>query len=550
MMLSWNSSQWTNGPLTQDGIHLAGELGRGRMGVSVSRTTPLEENASGIIMVLTFRVKEQAAGGNTEVVFADLHILDSAADPLSAEVPDPVIFDIKTGISDLRLVTDADIIIDEGDPFFADAVILAPGVDGNRILCQVGINRDGSDPASWQEEVWSDMVLESDDGSGNLFYIAEVAFMRAAGEWFLALRSSLDGGDYIYGGPDGIQDGSDLQLARLSIVPRPAFRYSLAEWNFDYESLFPSIAAQDNRESVFECSGANFTGFLAGYSGLAVNSNGWSNTNDGPCYWWIDISTRGYVSLELSSRQYGSNTGPRDFIVEYSLDGFEWNAIDGSQITVGNNWTSGRLERLPLPAVLENRDRVLLRWIIASDISVNGAITGPTGTNRIDDIVISGINPDPLFISVYPGDANNDGVVNVDDVLPLGMYWLCSGPSAVWENMDFVPRNIEQWIPAGATFADTNGDGTVDHRDLMAVGLHFGKTTGLVNKDNAEPLATLVIDPLQGERIKKVMVGAVSDAALRGIAFSCAETSIRLSFRFLSGNRTIFFFFRISDKGA
>jgi hypothetical protein len=511
----------TTGPLARDGIHLSGELGQGRAGISVSRTAPLGGDASGTFMVLTFRVRENAPGGNTEIVFYDLLILNSAADPVAAGLPPPVILDIETRITGLRLLTAADNTLSEGELFFAAASVFASGVlDNQRIACQVGISPSPSDPESWHEDMWIDMDFDSSDEYDNLRYSAEIAFMRPAGEWFVAVRSALDGGAYVYGGTQGIPDESELQFAVLNIIPRPSFRYSIASWNFDGETLLPSGAAAVNRNASLQIAGATITGFLAGFSGMAVNSNRWSNTDAGPCYWMVEISTTGFVSLEVSSRQYGSGTGPRDFRLEYSIDGFEWNAAAGGEITVGNNWTSGRVDGLPLPAVLEDRERVLLRWIITSDISISGAVTGPTGTNRIDDILISGINPDPLFITVFPGDANNDGVVDADDVLPLGMYWLSTGPAAVWEGNNFSPRSIEQWMPSGATFADTNGDGIVDHRDLLAVGLHFGKSSGTVNKDSTLPLASLTVDPHDGERIKRIMVESVPLTSLRGVAFS------------------------------
>ena len=532
LVVSFNSSilefvSVANGSLTEGGIHLAGELSKGRTGVSVSRTTALPMNAAGIIMVLTFRVRDQAVSGNTEVLFSDLIILDSGADQLNSEIPGPLILGIRTGIVDLRMLVTEDNTIDEGDLFFVEAVLLAAGISENSgMICQVGIHKDDSDPANWEEESWIDMTFTHIDTEDYLHYRAEVAFMRPPGEWFIAVRSSLCGEVFVYGGPDGILTDPYPRLARLNITGRPYFRYPLASWDFNGESLLPSNAIAVNNGSVFQISGSTLTGFLSGYSGMAVNSNRWSNTDDGPCYWWVEFSTKGFVSLEVSSRQYGSATGPRDFHLEYSIDGFQWQRVEGAEIVVGSNWNSGRLDCLPLPAVLENRDKVFLRWIITSDISINGAITGTAGTNRIDDVIISGINPEPRLVTVLPGDSSNDGTVNADDVLPLGIYWLSRGPSAVWENNEFKPRSIEEWIPAGATFADTNGDGIVDHRDLLAVGLHFGKSATVPDKDSPLPLASLVIDPLEGERTRSVLVETSAVTGLRGVAFGIGISGI------------------------
>jgi hypothetical protein len=530
LVVSFNSNilefvSVANGPLTEGGIHLSGELSNGRAGVSVSRTTALPVNAAGVIMVLTFRVRERAVSGNTEVLFSDLIIRDSRADLLHSGIPGPLTLSITTGIVDLRMLVTAHNTIAEGDLFTVEAIFLVAGSSGNQgMVCQAGINRDDSDPASWNEESWIDMTFTGSDAEDYLHYFAEVAFMRAPGEWFLAIRSSLCGEVFVYGGPEGILSHPHSPLARLSITGRPFFRYPLASWDFNMESSLPSKAIAVNNGSVFQISGSTITGYLSGYAGMALNSNRWSDT--GPCYWWVEFSTRGFVSLEVSSRQYGSATGPRDFHLEYSIDGFQWQRIEGAGIVVGSNWNSGRLDCFPLPAAMENRDRVFLRWIISSDISINGAITGSTGTNRIDDVIITGINPEPRLVTVYPGDSSNDGTVNADDVLPLGIYWLSRGPSAAWENVKFTPRSIEEWIPAGATFADTNGDGIVDHRDLLAVGLHFGKSVAVPDKEGAMPLASLVIDPLEGERTRKIMIESNAVRGLRGVAFGIGISGI------------------------
>ncbi len=515
-----------NGSLTGDGIHIAGELGPGRTGVSVSRTAPLEEAASGAIMVITFRVKEFASAGNTEIGFSSLHIVDSEGESILSEDPGPVVLNVETLISGLWLLIPAENSIEVGELFNIDASVYAAGVsDEGRVVCQVGVSSLDTGPESWPGEMWTDLVFSGTDETGNLVFSGEIASGRPAGEWFVAVRASLDADDFVFGGPGGMLDGSGSGVALLNIVPPPPYIYSLASWAFDDESLLPSAAVYDNRNAAVEISGATNEGFITGYGGLAVNSKNWS-VSGSPGYWWVEISTKGFASLEISSRQYGSGTGPRDFRLEYSIDGFQWNPVDGGDIVVASNWTEGRLDRVPLPGVVEDKDRVLIRWINSSDISINGAITGSSGTNRIDDIIITGVNPDPQSAVVFPGDANNDGVVNADDVLPLGLYWLSRGPSSPWEGFEFSGRNIEQWIPPGATYADTNGDGIVDHRDLLAVGMHFGKTASPATKDSTEPLATLVVDPLEGGRIRKIMVESADATSLRGIAVSLRISGI------------------------
>ncbi len=508
--------------LSEGGLVFAGELDAGKTGASVTRKEPLPGDAAGDFMVLSFRVKTYAFAGITELVISEMLIHNSAGEEVPAGSVSPLYVDIAASIADIRLQLPAVSETDEGELFSVEGVIFASGItDVVNMLCQVGVSGVDTDPVEWDEAVWTDMDFEGSDEDYYLRFSAEIAFMRPPGEWFIVLRSSLDGGDFVFGGINGVWHENESPGALLEIMARPPFRYALAKWDFDNESLLPSLAVPENRDAAVVLEGASLHGFVAGVSGQAANSRGWDEWADGSGYWMVEISTAGFVSLELSSRQGGSNTGPRDFALEYSLDGTEWHMTEGDGIVLGNNWSSGRVDRLPLPGILENRDRVLLRWVMTSDVSIGDGIIGAAGTSRIDDILISGINPDPQFVTVFPGDANNDGVVNADDVLPLGAWWLSSGPPAVWESVDFIPRTIEQWIPAEATFADTNGDGIVDHRDLMMVGLHFGKTTDHTKKESTEPLSELIIDPLEDDdRVKQIIVMTERETALRGVAFS------------------------------
>ncbi len=507
--------------LSDGGLVFAGDLDSGRTGVAVTRTSPLYSSSSGSFMVLSFMAKTHAVAGNTEINISDLLIHDSAGELIPAESPTPVNIDIAFSIGYIRLQMPAVNEISEGELFAVEGLLFAAGVtDYEMFTFQIGVSETGDDPAEWDEQVWSDMYFEGVDEDDRMRYSAEIAYMRPPGDWFIAVRASHDDGLFIYGGLAGIWDENTSPCGFLTIVPRTGYRYTIAKWDFDNESLLPSVAVFDNRKASVSLKGASLQNFAAGASGLAANSRGWDDWSGGFGFWMVEISTAGFASLEVSSRQFGSNTGPRNFNLEYSLDGNVWQMVDGGEITVAGDWVSGVADRLPLPQVTEDRESLFLRWIMSSTASIGGGVTGSSGTNRIDDILVTGVNPGPSYINVFPGDANNDGVVNADDVLSLGTWWLSTGPPSVWKSMDFIPRTIEQWIPAAATFADTNGDGVVDHKDLLMIGLHFGKTAGPVQKDSTEPLSALMIDPGEDGNNSHIMVMSESETSLRGVAFS------------------------------
>ncbi len=78
--------------------------------------------------------------------------------------------------------------------------------------------------------------------------------------------------------------------------------------------------------------------------------------------------------------------------------------------------------------------------------------------------------------AVYPGDCNNDGVVNEIDVLPLGVFFGSAGPirNIFGEGSIFGPKQAIPWDDPRITYADANGDGTVTESDLLTITQNWG----------------------------------------------------------------------------
>ncbi|MDT8858861.1 thermonuclease family protein [Alkalihalobacillus sp. MEB130] len=185
-----------------------------------------------------------------------------------------------------------------------------------------------------------------------------------------------------------LEKGSFVEEKEFVLMVKPAI-VELVSWNFDEESQVATGGIEENSGSEISTVGSTITGYVAGYGSgsRAVNSNGWDSGNG---YWLVDISTLGYKNITVSSRQFGSNTGPRDFTLEYSLDGESWLSIADSEVVVGNNWTSGVTDQLALPEQVWNQETVYIRWINTSNVAINGGTVGSGGTSRIDDIFITG----------------------------------------------------------------------------------------------------------------------------------------------------------------
>jgi hypothetical protein len=81
-----------------------------------------------------------------------------------------------------------------------------------------------------------------------------------------------------------------------------------------------------------------------------------------------------------------------------------------------------------------------------------------------------------IGIIVWPGDTNNDKIVNQADVLPLGLYWNRTGPQRANASSNWIGQPATPWLPENATYADANGDGNVNQADVLPIGLNWGRT--------------------------------------------------------------------------
>ena len=102
---------------------------------------------------------------------------------------------------------------------------------------------------------------------------------------------------------------------------------------------------------------------------------------------------------------------------------------------------------------------------------------------------------DDIPSEIWPGDTDNDalGIVNEEDIVPIGIYWDKTGLqrdsiSFKWKGFTY-PMN---WSEPFAPFADCNGDGIVNITDVLAICLNWDRTHSPV-LDN--PFVPINIEP-------------------------------------------------------
>jgi hypothetical protein len=129
-------------------------------------------------------------------------------------------------------------------------------------------------------------------------------------------------------------------------------------------------------------------------------------------------------------------------------------------------------------------------------------ISGPDNKWEIDylvsDKVVSTVNlifnildessvTTPCFGAdcVWSGDTNNDGIVSLGDLLPIGRYLGNVQPSdGPLTTESWYGKKASEWDNVSALkYVNTNGDKFISDADTLAVKNHLGKTHGIISKD-------------------------------------------------------------------
>jgi WD40 repeat protein len=94
----------------------------------------------------------------------------------------------------------------------------------------------------------------------------------------------------------------------------------------------------------------------------------------------------------------------------------------------------------------------------------------------------------PVELTLWPGDTDGSGDVSEDDLFPVANCFGLSGPQRAGEfDISWNPVTVSPWgstlegcVPATTVdpvLADATGDGTVNHEDVLPIGVNFGLVT-------------------------------------------------------------------------
>jgi MYXO-CTERM domain-containing protein len=130
-------------------------------------------------------------------------------------------------------------------------------------------------------------------------------------------------------------------------------------------------------------------------STYALSSNGW-NVGD---YYQISLATTGYSDVSVAWDQTRSSTGPAGFEAVLSVDGGSTFSSLGAYTVNQVSWSTSvpvtTSSFASVASAADNQASVIIRFKV-----VTAGTSTTTGTNRIDNIVVSGSIPAPGAVAL------------------------------------------------------------------------------------------------------------------------------------------------------
>jgi hypothetical protein len=130
-------------------------------------------------------------------------------------------------------------------------------------------------------------------------------------------------------------------------------------------------------------------------SSHAWSANNWASGD----YFQFKVNTSNYTNILVAWDQTGSNTGPRDFQLKYSLDGTTYSVMSNFTLVFASwNATSAQGNSLSanFAGAVDNASTVYFRLVDNSAVNMTGGTVATGGTGRIDNFTVIGtIIPEP-----------------------------------------------------------------------------------------------------------------------------------------------------------
>ncbi|MCL2426933.1 MAG: metallophosphoesterase, partial [Oscillospiraceae bacterium] len=143
-------------------------------------------------------------------------------------------------------------------------------------------------------------------------------------------------------------------------------------------------ANNEQRMFNWEAGAPNVTQNLVSGGGVGSSGSGLHNVT-GEAYWVTRVSTEGQAGVEVQFNMRSDATGPRDWQLQFSIDGDNW-ADAGDPVILSGFWDNNIIR--VLPAAADDQQNLYIRWIMTSNTAPNGGAIVAAGRHHMRDIII------------------------------------------------------------------------------------------------------------------------------------------------------------------
>ncbi len=196
---------------------------------------------------------------------------------------------------------------------------------------------------------------------------------------------------------------------------------------------------------------------------------------------YFDVYVTGYFQgtaqfdgQSVSSSGYNTAADYDLFVAKYDYGNgnLQWVQVGGGSASLFGNWIT-----------VDNQGFVYITGGITGD-------SGIFGPSLVNDVLGCGVYDQNVLIAkldtvipsaVWPGDANDDLIVNNYDLIPIGQYYSETGPPRDTVTNSWAPHPAINWGSAEINgydkkHVDCNGDGVINSDDTLAITLNYGDT--------------------------------------------------------------------------
>ncbi|MBD3216707.1 MAG: T9SS type A sorting domain-containing protein [candidate division Zixibacteria bacterium] len=336
-----------------------------------------------------------------------------------------------------------------------------------------------------------------------------------------------------------LSDSIEITITVNNINRVPFFETDFAEiWIFEdnlYELLL-TASDYDNDPITLTCSGkpnnAEFVDSANGRGYLKLQSD---FSNAGQTYHIVIEAVDSFgdsvvdsIVLHVDNRQLEviqvdpnpPGSGIKDVLISDDINVIFNEAIDETTLedNIEFDASSGDLLEYhydpELKSIIISSAEEYFSVLDTINILISSEVTDLAGFPLGEDISQSLITG----VAVYPGDTDNDGIVDERDILPLGVHWNSDGPIRVeGEDCTWQMFPAHQWDPLSATFADADGSGVVDADDICGIAENWELTHSdelTVAKDHTDFNATL--KQVEGNILEQMYYGLIECKQSKG----------------------------------